>query len=246
MYSVAKERSSSSHLMVFIPRRWASGARISSVSRAFCSCFSGARNVSVRMLCSRSASLMTSTRGSLAIATTILRMVSALAASPSFTLSSLVTPSTRSATSPPNSSASSSSVYSVSSTVSCSSAATSVFVSMPSSARIEATASGCVMYGSPDLRNWPLCSCSARVYACWSSRTSARGWAARWVATRGSRTSGSVEDCQGALNRARRARMRRPVGGPTETASEPEACVSVSEILPSGPAARSVTTVASS
>ena len=46
----------------------------------------------------------------------------------------------------------------VSSTVSCSSAATSVVVSMPSSARIVATASGWVMYGSPDLRSWPRCA----------------------------------------------------------------------------------------
>ena len=57
----------------------------------------------MRMLCSRSASLITRTRGSLAIATTILRIVSALAASPSLTLSSLVTPSTSRATSPPKS-----------------------------------------------------------------------------------------------------------------------------------------------
>ncbi len=57
----------------------------------------------MRMLCSRSASLMTRTRGSRAIATTILRTVSAWAASPYLTLSSLVTPSTSSATSSPKS-----------------------------------------------------------------------------------------------------------------------------------------------
>jgi hypothetical protein len=57
----------------------------------------------VRMLCSRSASLITSTRGSRAIAMTILRMVSASAAAPSLTLSSLVTPSTRCATTSPKS-----------------------------------------------------------------------------------------------------------------------------------------------
>ena len=57
----------------------------------------------MRMLCSRSASLMTSTRGSRAIATIILRIVSASAASPYLTLSSLVTPSTRCATSAPKS-----------------------------------------------------------------------------------------------------------------------------------------------
>ncbi len=57
----------------------------------------------VRMLCSRSATLITSTRGSRAIAMIILRMVSASAAVPSTTRSSLVTPSTRWATSSPKS-----------------------------------------------------------------------------------------------------------------------------------------------
>ena len=49
----------------------------------------------MRMLCSRSATLITSTRGSRAIAVIILRMVSPSAALPSTTRSSLVTPSTR-------------------------------------------------------------------------------------------------------------------------------------------------------
>ncbi|CAO0825430.1 hypothetical protein SMICM17S_00028 [Streptomyces microflavus] len=103
----------------------------------------------VRMLCSRSASLMTRTRGSLAMATTILRTVSACAASPNLTLSSLVTPSTRRATWSPNSRLRVSRPYSVSSTVSCSRPAIRVAGSIPSSARIVVTASGCVMYGSP-------------------------------------------------------------------------------------------------
>ncbi len=64
----------------------------------------------VRMLCSRSDSLMTSTRGSWAIAMIILRMVSASVASPNLTLSSLVTPSTRCATSAPKSVVTSSNV----------------------------------------------------------------------------------------------------------------------------------------
>ena len=97
------------------------------------------------MLCSRSASLMTSTRMSRAIATIILRMVSASAVSPYFTLSSLVTPSTRAATSSPKSAVSCSRVYGVSSTVSWSSAATRVGSVMPMSARIVVTASGWVM-----------------------------------------------------------------------------------------------------
>ena len=97
------------------------------------------------MLCSRSASLMTSTRMSRDIATIILRMVSACAESPYLTLSSLVTPSTSWATSSPKSARTCSRVYGVSSTVSCSSAATSVDSVMPMSARIVVTASGWVM-----------------------------------------------------------------------------------------------------
>ena len=71
-------------------------------------------------------SLITSTRMSLDIATTILRIVSACADSPYCTLSSLVTPSTSMAISSPKSRVRSSTVYGVSSTVSCSSAAQSV------------------------------------------------------------------------------------------------------------------------
>ena len=82
----------------------------SSVSRALRACFSGGRNRIVRMLCSRSATLITSTRGSRAIAMIILRMVSPSAAVPSTTRSSLVTPSTRWPTSSPNSAVNASSV----------------------------------------------------------------------------------------------------------------------------------------
>ncbi|SHW64309.1 Uncharacterised protein [Mycobacteroides abscessus subsp. abscessus] len=92
---IANDRSSSSHLTVAIPSRCASGAITSSVSRALRACFSGGRKRMVRMLCNRSATLITSTRGSRAIAMIILRMVSPSAALPSTTLSSLVTPSTR-------------------------------------------------------------------------------------------------------------------------------------------------------
>ncbi len=79
------------------------------------------------------------------IATIIFRMVSACAESPYLTLSSLVTPSTSSATSSPKSLVSASRVYGVSSTVSWSRAATSVGSVMPMSARIVVTASGWVM-----------------------------------------------------------------------------------------------------
>ena len=39
----AKDRSSSSHLIAFMPSRWASGAKISSVSEAIRNCLSGRR-----------------------------------------------------------------------------------------------------------------------------------------------------------------------------------------------------------
>ena len=42
-YSIVNERSSSSHFTVFMPSRCASGAKISSVSRALRSCFSRGR-----------------------------------------------------------------------------------------------------------------------------------------------------------------------------------------------------------
>ncbi len=112
-------------------------------------------NPSVRRLCTRSASLITSTRKSAAAAGIILRNVSASACSPHLAPSSLVTPSTRTVTSSPNSAWTCPSVKSVSSTVSCSSAAASVAVSTPSCASTIATASGCVTYGAPDLRICP-------------------------------------------------------------------------------------------
>ncbi len=68
--------------MVFMPRRWARGAKMFKVSVAIRTCLSGRRNPRVRMLWSRSASLMTRTRTSSEVAMIILRMVSALAVSP--------------------------------------------------------------------------------------------------------------------------------------------------------------------
>src|SRR4051812_13648593 len=75
-----------------------------------------------------------------------------------------------------------------------------------------ATASGCVMYGSPDLRYCPECQRAATSKARCSARPSALGWLARWVAISGSSTSLTWVLCHGALKRARRARTRRPVG----------------------------------
>src|SRR4051794_3881636 len=174
------------------------------------------------MLCSRSASLMTSTRMSRLIATIILRMVSAWAVSPYLTLSSLVTPSTSWATSAPKSLRSSSSVYGVSSTVSCSRAATRVGSVMPMSARIVVTASGWVMYGSPLLRTCEAWHRSAVRYARSSSSRSALGWFARTARKSGSRTGFS--DWDFVAIRASRARIRRPAG-PAAVDPRSRACV---------------------
>ena len=74
---------------------------------------------------------------------------------------SLVTPSTRSAISSPNSAAIWSRETPQSSTTSCSSPAASVASSISSSVRIIVTARGCVIYGSPERRVWPSCFSSA-------------------------------------------------------------------------------------
>ncbi len=100
----------------------------------------------VRMLCSRSASLIRSTRQSWAMAMNILRMVAACCSSleSNSRRSSLVTPSTTAATWSPNSSASHSLVIPVSSTASWSNAAVIVASSRPRSAAMSATAIGWV------------------------------------------------------------------------------------------------------
>ena len=100
---MANAKSSNSHFKVFMPSRWARGAKISSVSLAFFCCLLSGNQRSVRMLCRRSASLITSTRISRAIATIILRTVSAAVVRPYSTLSNLVTPSTSSPISGPKS-----------------------------------------------------------------------------------------------------------------------------------------------
>ena len=92
-----------------------------------------------------------------AIATIIFRTFSACSASRERKriFSSLVSPSTSEATSSPNSARTSSRVAGVSSTTSWSRAAWSVVRSMPRSARIVATDTGCSMNSSPESRFWP-------------------------------------------------------------------------------------------
>ena len=120
---------------------------MSSVSWAMRCCFAIGIAAIVRMLCSRSASLMTSTRRSRAIATSILRIVAACWASreSNWMRSSFVTPSTIAATSLPKPASTSASVISVSSTASWSSAAATEISSSPMSATMRATARGWLM-----------------------------------------------------------------------------------------------------
>ena len=101
----------------------------------------------VRRLWSRSHSLMMRTRMSLDIATSILRNEAAWAASweSKRSRSSLVTPSTMAATSPPKARWMSSSSIRVSSTASWRRAEATVISSSPNSATILATARGWTM-----------------------------------------------------------------------------------------------------
>ena len=114
------------------------------------------------------------TRTSRAIASSILRKLSACASSCELNSiwSSLETPSTISATGRPNVDSISVLVTEVSSITSCRSAAASPCASIRHCDRIEATASGCVMYGSPDLRNCPRCADSENSNARSTSSTS--------------------------------------------------------------------------
>ena len=161
------------------PSRCARGAYISSVSCAMARRRSGDSGLSVRMLCSLSASLISTTRTSDAMDTSILRMLAACASPSSGSwgkprpvssikasvLVSLVTPSTRRAISMPNCRSMASMPTSQSSTTSCSSAAASALESRRRSARNSAVWSGCSMNGSPDFRTCPSCAWAAKQYA---------------------------------------------------------------------------------
>ena len=119
------------------------------------------------MLCRRSASFTMITRMSRLMARNILRRLSACFSSMLSTsmLVSLVTPSTSSATMSPKSPATSESEVSVSSTVSCRSAAHTTSQSILSSARMMATSTGWLMYISPERRFWSECFSAAKQYA---------------------------------------------------------------------------------
>ena len=129
------------------------------VSLAFSFCLAGGIYFSVRILWSRSASLIRMTRMSLAIARNIFLRFSAWTSTLSaeqLNCPSLVTPSTSSSTSSPNSCRISSDVITVSSTTSWRRPATIVSLSSSRSARIMATHRGCMIQGSPDFLTWPL------------------------------------------------------------------------------------------
>ena len=170
------------------------------------------------MLCSRSASLITSTRRSRPPATIIFRSVSASASVAEADLVQLgdavdevrdleaevLLGARRACSRCPRS-------------VSCSSAAASVVVSSPRLARIIATASGWVMNGSPDLRRWPRCCSSATAYARSRVGTSASGCCCTCTLTSG----GSAPPAAGSwrpaptqppsIPRTRRCRRKVPV-----------------------------------
>ena len=117
MYFMA--RSSISVLIVYKPMRCASGAYTYTVSEDILSCFSRFILSSVRILCSRSDSLIKITRGSsVSVSNIFLKFSACCEAFTSMTLAILVRPSTILVISSPNSLFISSSEMSVSSTVS--------------------------------------------------------------------------------------------------------------------------------
>ena len=120
------------------------GAYTSIVSRALSRRFCSGQASPVRILCSRSHSLMIMTRTSWLMASSILRRFSACCSSmlENWILVSLVTPSTSRATSAPKADLTSSMVMGVSSTTSWSREAAMLSVSMPRSSTSRATASG--------------------------------------------------------------------------------------------------------
>ena len=162
----------------------------------------------MRMLCSRSASLMSTTRMSSAIARNIFRMFSACCCSWLWVLNfeSLVTPSTRWATSGPNRSSTSARLYSVSSGTSWRSAAATATGSMPSSARIWAEAIGWVTYGSPEARTCAAWASTARSNA----RSTDREVGLRVVRAGARRAASRPERVEVPAPAALRARCRRP------------------------------------
>ena len=117
------------------------------------------------MLCRRSAILMSTTRMSLLMVSSSFRKFSACAdaLSPKMPPEIFVNPDTISAIFLPNCASMSSTVYSVSSTTSCSRAEQiDVDPSPISWLTMRATSMGCMIYGSPLRRRTPLCASQAK------------------------------------------------------------------------------------
>src|SRR5437667_106662 len=140
---------------------------MSSVSWAIARRRTSGSDSTVRMLWSRSASFISTTRTSSAMATSILRTFSACACSGLWKeiFSRLVTPATSLPTVGPKLCSRSEMVRWVSSTVSWRIAAASVSRSSWRSARMAATLSGCSMNFSPDRRFWSWWALAAASYA---------------------------------------------------------------------------------
>ena len=191
-----------------MPRRLARGAKISRVSRAMARRRSSGRASRVRMLCSRSASLMSTTRTSSTMASSILRRFSASARARAAAVplprvwmtSILVTPSTRRATVSPKRARISSRPTPQSSTTSCRIAAATVSASMLRPSRMRATARACSTKGSPEARVWPAWACRANSPA---ARIRAASSGARRPATSASHSDmRSVASCSWAFKTA--------------------------------------------
>ena len=147
-FSILKDKSSSSSRILFIPILSARGAYISIVSLdILIFLLSSVTDCKVLMLCNLSASFTKRTLISFEVASISFLKFSALEFS--FALSSsaeiFVTPSTKSATSNPNSFFTDSYVAFVSSMVSCNNPVTIVALSNFNSVKMSATATGCII-----------------------------------------------------------------------------------------------------
>ena len=148
LFKTEKERSSNSSLILFMPIRSAKGAYISIVSFAFLTILSlSFTKLIVLILCSLSANLTSNTRISFEVAKINFLKFSAFELFETLSSSAeiFVTPSTKFATSSPNSFFTVSNVTLVSSIVSCNKPVVIVALSSFNSVKIFATATGCIM-----------------------------------------------------------------------------------------------------
>jgi hypothetical protein len=197
--SAAKASACSSDLSICMLSCSATGRKVSRTSLVLRNCLARGRNCRVCMLCSRSASFAVTTRVSAAIIVAVARVTWRAGVRPR--RSSVMCPATIAAIPAPNSRRSAASVYGVSWTVSCKIAAHSIWSSTSptssSRARICATATGWLMYGSPLRRIWPWWHRPATSQARSIRSTSASGRVVRMTSR-----SSAVRSSQGAPVRA--------------------------------------------